>query len=156
MQLIVKWCCTVPPSPLNNFVVKSGYGTIWLQKAVSWGKIVNPGICISFGCSKAALYACNANFSWVQSFWFGLTTNWLSRSTHGDMPRLEQVLRGIKSQHAKQGHTSRPHLPITPPILTEMKEVNYWNETQFYFDLGSLHPMFLWFSLKRRNHSPLR
>ena len=32
MYLIVKWYCTVPPSPLN-FAVKSGYGTIWLHKA---------------------------------------------------------------------------------------------------------------------------
>ena len=50
----------------------------------------------------------------------------------GDMPRLEQVMRGIKSQHARQGRASRPRLPITPPILREMKGV--WERDPSNFD----------------------
>ena len=33
-----------------EFCRKSGYGTIWLQKAISWGKMqVTQAICIIFG-----------------------------------------------------------------------------------------------------------
>ena len=41
----------------------------------------------------------------------------------GDMPRLSQVMRGIKSKQAKQGRQSRPRLPITPSILRQMRQV---------------------------------
>ena len=41
----------------------------------------------------------------------------------GDMPKLEQVLRGIKRDQAKLQWKSRDRLPITPPILRKLKEV---------------------------------
>ena len=41
-------------------------------------------------------------------------------------------MRGIKSQHARQGRASRPRLPITPPILREMKGV--WERDPSNFD----------------------
>ena len=40
-----------------------------------------------------------------------------------EMPRLSQVLRGIKISQAKQGSQSRPRLPITPNILLQLKDV---------------------------------
>ena len=39
------------------------------------------------------------------------------------MPRLSLVMRGIKSQQAKQGRQSRPRLPITPTILRQLRRV---------------------------------
>ena len=47
------------------------------------------------------------------------------------MPRLSQVMRGIKSHQAKQGRQSRPRLPITPTILRELKRV--W-DSAYNFD----------------------
>ena len=40
----------------------------------------------------------------------------------GDMPRLSQVLRGIKIAQSKQMTGSRPRLPITPTILRQLKK----------------------------------
>ena len=37
------------------------------------------------------------------------------------MPRLRQVLKGIKVQAAKSGKSTRPCLPITPSILRKLK-----------------------------------
>ena len=48
------------------------------------------------------------------------------------MPRLSQVMRGIKSHQAKQGHRSRPCLPITPTILRQLKRV--WDKSADNFD----------------------
>ena len=48
------------------------------------------------------------------------------------MPRLSQVMRGIKSHQAKQGRQSRPRLPITPTILRQLKRV--WNNSAYNFD----------------------
>lgn len=39
----------------------------------------------------------------------------------GDMPRLAQIMKGIKSSQAKQGRQPKPRLPITPPILIQIK-----------------------------------
>jgi len=39
------------------------------------------------------------------------------------MPRLSQVLKGIKVQAARTGHQTHPRLPITPTILRKLKEV---------------------------------
>ena len=39
------------------------------------------------------------------------------------MPRLSQVLKGIKVQAARTGHQTHPRLPITPTILCKLKEV---------------------------------
>lgn len=39
------------------------------------------------------------------------------------MPRLQQVLRGVRVERGKAGRTPRPRLPITPGILRKMKEV---------------------------------
>ena len=39
----------------------------------------------------------------------------------GDMPRLAQVMKGIKASQAKQGRQAKPRLPITPSILTQIK-----------------------------------
>ena len=39
------------------------------------------------------------------------------------MPRLRQVLRGIKVQASQSGKASRPRLPITPSILRKLKSV---------------------------------
>ena len=48
------------------------------------------------------------------------------------MPRLSQVMRGIKSHQAKQGRQSRPCLPITPTILRQLKRV--WDKSADNFD----------------------
>ena len=37
------------------------------------------------------------------------------------MPRLAQVMKGIKASQAKQGRRVKPRLPITPSILTQIK-----------------------------------
>ena len=39
----------------------------------------------------------------------------------GDMPRLAQVIKGIKASQAKQGRQVKTHLPITPSILIQIK-----------------------------------
>ena len=41
----------------------------------------------------------------------------------GDMPRLEQVLKGIKSSQVRQGKQPRKRLPITPSILRQIRRV---------------------------------
>ena len=41
----------------------------------------------------------------------------------GDMPRLSQVMRGIKSHQAKVGRQPKPRLPITPSILHKIRKV---------------------------------
>ena len=40
-----------------------------------------------------------------------------------NMARLEHVLRGVKSQQAKQDSQLKPHLPITPTILLQLWKV---------------------------------
>ena len=42
------------------------------------------------------------------------------------MPRLQQVLRGVRVVQGKDGRAPRPRLPITPGILRKMKGV--WDE----------------------------
>jgi len=49
------------------------------------------------------------------------------------MPRLSLVMRGIKSQQAKQGRQSRPRLPITPTILRQLRCV--WDNSADDFDI---------------------
>ena len=49
------------------------------------------------------------------------------------MPRLSLVMRGIKSQQAKQGRQSRPRLPITPTILRQLRRV--WDNSADDFDI---------------------
>ena len=44
-----------------------------------------------------------------------------------EMPRLSQVLRGIKNSQSKQGTQPRPRLPITPCILRQLK--NAWDQS---------------------------
>ena len=39
------------------------------------------------------------------------------------MPRLQQILRGVRVEQGKVGRTPRPRLPITPGILKKMKTV---------------------------------
>ena len=39
------------------------------------------------------------------------------------MPRLRQVLKGIKVQTAKLGKPTRTHLPVTPSILRKLKSI---------------------------------
>ena len=39
------------------------------------------------------------------------------------MPRLRQILKGIKVQAAQSGKTSHSHLPITPSILRKLKSI---------------------------------
>ena len=41
----------------------------------------------------------------------------------GDLPCLEQVVKGAKREYARQNHTNRERLPITPELLLMMKEV---------------------------------
>ena len=53
------------------------------------------------------------------------------------MPRLRQVLKGIRVQVAKNGRTSRPRLPITPSILYKLRKV--WLEDNF-----SINNIVLW------------
>ena len=48
------------------------------------------------------------------------------------MPRLSQVMRGIKSRQAKQGRQTRPRLPITPSILRQLRRV--WDHSAVDFD----------------------
>ena len=40
-----------------------------------------------------------------------------------DMPRLSQILRGVRVSQGRQGRSPRPRLPITPSILRKMKVV---------------------------------
>jgi len=58
------------------------------------------------------------------------------------MSRLEQVLRGIKSQHAKKGRQPRQRLPITPDILLILRTV--WNA-----EPGSRDCIMLWAAVCR-------
>ena len=39
------------------------------------------------------------------------------------MPRLKQILRGVKAERGKEGKTSCPRLPITPAILKKLKPI---------------------------------
>ena len=39
------------------------------------------------------------------------------------MPRLQQVLRGVRVEQGKSGRAPRPRLPITPGILRRMKRI---------------------------------
>ena len=50
----------------------------------------------------------------------------------GDMPRLSQVMRGVKSQQAKEGRQGRPRLPITPSILCKLRQT--WEHASGDFD----------------------
>ena len=40
-----------------------------------------------------------------------------------DMPQLQYVIRGIKSEEAKKDKQSRPRLPITPAILSKIHQI---------------------------------
>ena len=44
----------------------------------------------------------------------------------GDMPRLKQTLREIKSFQAKQGRQPRSRLPITPAIFRSIRDANFY------------------------------
>ena len=54
----------------------------------------------------------------------------------GDMPRLEQVLKGIKRQHAKKSPPQRPRLPMTPEVLAKIKAI--WGKDPSKFDHAML------------------
>ena len=41
----------------------------------------------------------------------------------GDMPRLQQVVKHAKREYAKKNPDKREHLPITPELLWQMKQV---------------------------------
>ena len=47
----------------------------------------------------------------------------LSDPKIGDMPRLEQVVKGAKREYAKKNPDKRERLPITPELLLQMKQV---------------------------------
>ena len=47
------------------------------------------------------------------------------------MPRLEHVLRGIKSEHAKRSPKPKTCLPITPSILHSIRRVWELNSTKY-------------------------
>ena len=47
----------------------------------------------------------------------------LSDPKIGEMPRLEQVLKGAKREFAKKNPDKRERLPITPELLLRMKQV---------------------------------
>ena len=47
------------------------------------------------------------------------------------MPRLRQVLKGIKVQAARNGRSHRPRLPITPSILCKLRQVWLENNSSF-------------------------
>ena len=47
-------------------------------------------------------------------------------------PRLDQVMRGIKKVEAEKGCDKRERLPISPLILTKLKEV--WSPSQDSYD----------------------
>ena len=65
------------------------------------------------------------------------------------MPRLEQVLRGVKVLRGKQGRNARSQkLPITPPILrlADFGEVAATSEgPNVYHAVGSMLCLFFWF-----------
>ena len=48
-----------------------------------------------------------------------------------EMPRLEQVIKGIKKEYAKQCPGQRVRLPITPEILLKMRQVWDCNPKDF-------------------------
>jgi len=47
------------------------------------------------------------------------------------MPKLSQVLKGIKVHAARTGHRSRPRLPITPAVLCKLRDVWLANPSCF-------------------------
>ena len=47
------------------------------------------------------------------------------------MPKLSQVLKGIKVHAARTGHRSRPRLPITPAVLRKLRDVWFANPSCF-------------------------
>ena len=53
------------------------------------------------------------------------------------MPRLRQILKGVKVERGKEGKAPRPRLPITPSILRKLKAVWLNSNTSF-------NPMMLW------------
>ena len=52
------------------------------------------------------------------------------------MPRLQQILRGVRVEQGKAGRTPRPRLPITPGILKKLKEV--WESEGTSWDMTML------------------
>ena len=55
----------------------------------------------------------------------------------GDMPKLEQVIKGVKREHAKRAPGKRARLPITPDILLALRGV--WEAQKKQHD-----PIMLW------------
>ena len=50
-----------------------------------------------------------------------------------DMPRLQYVLCSINSEEAKKDKQSRPHLPVTPAILTQIHHILRKDPSNFDF-----------------------
>lgn len=45
-----------------------------------------------------------------------------------NMPRLEQVVKGVKATQVKEGKKVKARLPITPELLLRMKQA--WSQKQ--------------------------
>ena len=65
---------------------------------------------------------------------------WVPNPNIGDMPRLKQLMRGIKSLQAKQGRQPRPRLPITPTILRSIWQA--WSKSPLTFERTMLWAAF--------------
>ena len=50
------------------------------------------------------------------------------------LPRLCQIIKGVKIRQGQEGRTARPCLPITPRILHLMKEVWFPSKSEWLYD----------------------
>ena len=50
------------------------------------------------------------------------------------LPRLCQIIKGVKIRQGQEGRTARPRLPITPRILCLMKEVWFPPKSESLYD----------------------
>ena len=67
----------------------------------------------------------SSHFDQDLSFWSEAAPN--SSQSRGpkidQMPRLRQILKGVKVERGKEGKASRPRMPITPTILRKIKVI---------------------------------
>ena len=75
----------------------------------------------------------------------------------GEMPKLEQVMRGVKREQAKCSPGKRTRLPITPEILLKLRGV--WEASSKQHNsimLWAACCLLLWFPQSRGDNSTIR
>ena len=74
------------------------------------------------------------------------------------MPRLEQVVKGVKATQAKEGEKVKARLPITPELLLKMKQA--WSQESGSRDVAMLWAAaslcFFWLPTGGRNLRSIR